>query len=462
MRKNYFFTLLFGILVIIPAFGAKPSAKRSHFVKGKPLSYVSTQQKSKTEGSTILLSEDFSKFTLGTEAIPDSIDLTDAITGEIPGTYTQTAGWSGWGVQQAGGVAYMGWVNYSEYIDAEDGPGYIVTPLFDATAATSGYTIKFNARSKSALGDTMYVYSNYGEGEYDENIIPITNQWVEYTVNAATGDSGSYVDIYGTASEFYLDDIEISYIGSGGGGNPGGGNTVFYETFGESGPTSNPRAAIGTYSDYDNGSPVVFSVSTTDLPDIRATSTLSSHVWFPAAKSTDLVISDIPATGYTDLKLSFDIAPNASGTNIANANVNKVILEVNDVAVTVPNVAFTTQNVYVNSGEISLSPSNSLKLRFYYTASNNPTNFGYRLDNVKITGTPPTGINSLKTQSLTVWTNNNKVTFNATHGEKVEVFNSVGQKVLSQTTTEGKNELAVNNKGITIVKVGNRVGKIIL
>ena len=82
---------------------------------------------------------------------------------------------------------------------------------------------------------------------------------------------------------------------------------------------------------------------------------------------------------------------------------------------------------------------------------------------MSLVGPTASGINSPKTHSLNVWlSETNKVTFNAAFGEKVEVFNSVGQKVLSQTTTEGKNELTVNNKGITIVKVGNRVGKIIL
>jgi hypothetical protein len=135
---------------------------------------------------------------------------------------------------------------------------------------------------------------------------------------------------------------------------------------------------------------------------------------------------------------------------------------VNDVAIIVPSVSFTAQNVYVNSGNISVSSEDVLKLRFYYTAANNPTNFGYRIDNIKITGVKSTGITTPKLQNLNVWVNNGRVSFEAFNGEKVEVFNSVGQKVLSQTTTEGKNELTVNNKGITIVKVGNRVGKVIL
>lgn len=461
MKKNYILSLLLVFFVTSSIFGAKPTLKRATPSKKTYTNPQFVKSKVNNENITILLTEDFSKFTLGTDAVPDSLDISDAETGEIPATYTLTGGWSGWGVQQAGGTAYMGWVNYSEYIDSEDGPGYIVTPLFNAAPAIDGYSIKFKAKSTLAAGDTLYVYSNYGDGEYDEHIIEITNQWAEYTVSAETGDATSYVDIYGTASEFYLDDVEVSYVG-GNGGNPGGGNDVFYETFGEAGPTSNPRAKITEYTDYDNAAPVVFSVSTTDLPDIRATSTLNSHVWFPVAKATDLVISNIPATGYTDLKLSFDVAPNASGTNIALANVNKVMLEVNDVAVTVPSVAFTAQNVYVNSGEIALSPANSVKLRFYYTLENNPTNFGYRLDNIKITGTPPTGIIANNTQKLNLWVRNGKITFEAAYGEKVEIFNTVGQKILSQTTAEGKNEINVNHKGLTIIKVGNRTGKVIL
>lgn len=73
-----------------------------------------------------------------------------------------------------------------------------------------------------------------------------------------------------------------------------------------------------------------------------------------------------------------------------------------------------------------------------------------------------TGIFTPKTESLNVSVQNGKIVFDAAQGETVEVFNAVGQRLLSQPTVEGKNELTVVNKGATIVRIANRVGKVML
>ena len=73
-----------------------------------------------------------------------------------------------------------------------------------------------------------------------------------------------------------------------------------------------------------------------------------------------------------------------------------------------------------------------------------------------------TGIFSPKTESLNVSVKNGKIVFEAAQGETVEVFNAVGQKLLSQPTVDGKNELMISNKGVTVVRIANRVGKVML
>lgn len=65
--------------------------------------------------------------------------------------------------------------------------------------------------------------------------------------------------------------------------------------------------------------------------------------------------------------------------------------------------------------------------------------------------------------SLTpIYAHNAKIHFAATAGEKVEVYNAVGQKIISTLATDGQNELSVNAKGVMIVKVGSRLAKVIL
>jgi len=72
------------------------------------------------------------------------------------------------------------------------------------------------------------------------------------------------------------------------------------------------------------------------------------------------------------------------------------------------------------------------------------------------------GINNVKYQNLNVWISNNKITFEALKGEKVEIFNTVGQSLHRALATEGINSVSIAERGIMIVKVGNRIGKIVL
>ena len=65
--------------------------------------------------------------------------------------------------------------------------------------------------------------------------------------------------------------------------------------------------------------------------------------------------------------------------------------------------------------------------------------------------------------SLTnIYAHNANIHFTATAGERVEVYNAVGQKIISTLAADGQNELPVSAKGVMIVKVGSRLAKVIL
>lgn len=61
-----------------------------------------------------------------------------------------------------------------------------------------------------------------------------------------------------------------------------------------------------------------------------------------------------------------------------------------------------------------------------------------------------------------IFAHNSQIRFSATAGEQVEVYNAVGQKVISTLATDGQNVLNVREKGVMIVKVGDRMAKVIL
>lgn len=73
-----------------------------------------------------------------------------------------------------------------------------------------------------------------------------------------------------------------------------------------------------------------------------------------------------------------------------------------------------------------------------------------------------TGVKNTATEQLKVYVTNDKVMFRATAGESVKIFNSIGQVILNKEATEGLNEISVTNKGLHIIKVGNKTSKIIL
>ena len=110
---------------------------------------------------------------------------------------------------------------------------------------------------------------------------------------------------------------------------------------------------------------------------------------------------------------------------------------------------------------LDLSAHSGVKfLVFEYNGEAGVTTTTYQVDNV--VASVKSGLLGNKFESLSVWTSAGKINFGATAGEVVEVYNTMGQKVFNTLAAEGQNEVAVSLRGVAIVKVGNRVGKVIL
>lgn len=72
-----------------------------------------------------------------------------------------------------------------------------------------------------------------------------------------------------------------------------------------------------------------------------------------------------------------------------------------------------------------------------------------------------TGLADVRVDAL-AWTSSGKVMLNASAGEVIEIFNVAGQKVVSRPAVDGLNSVDVSAKGVVIVKVNNRISKVIL
>lgn len=75
-----------------------------------------------------------------------------------------------------------------------------------------------------------------------------------------------------------------------------------------------------------------------------------------------------------------------------------------------------------------------------------------------------TGTTSLvnPTIDLTVVAINGSIKFSALAGETVEVYNAIGQKLISKTTVDGINTIPVAARGVILVKVGTKISKVIM
>lgn len=168
----------------------------------------------------VLVSEDFAKFTAGSEDDPDGTELSDWNDGTIDAKYTQQPGWRGGFVYQAGGCAYLD-------VDTEEGTGWLITPTLNLSNYGGSFTIKFRVRvasSKSSTTDEIYV-QNCLLGEYSNSVtssqtIEGTTKWKEYTLTFTDGNSKDDIQITAKSYPIFIDDITITQIDNGKPGAP--------------------------------------------------------------------------------------------------------------------------------------------------------------------------------------------------------------------------------------------------
>ena len=72
-----------------------------------------------------------------------------------------------------------------------------------------------------------------------------------------------------------------------------------------------------------------------------------------------------------------------------------------------------------------------------------------------------TGLNAPVTPFI-VTVENGNVIFTAVAGETVEIFNAIGQKQIQKLTVDGMNTIPLAVHGVLLVKIGNRVAKVIM
>ena len=176
--------------------------KRSRDIKEKMLhERRSGIEQYRNEGITLttILTEDFSKFTAGSEEAPDATRLDETETGVISDEYFNTPGWAGFEVYQAGGCAYL---------DVNGETGMLLTPYINTTGNVS---IKCRAKSVSANGDYFccnLIDENSKALIVEETFIP-GNEWVDVEFISTFGAENSFIILFAMNDKVFIDDIEI-------------------------------------------------------------------------------------------------------------------------------------------------------------------------------------------------------------------------------------------------------------
>ena len=140
----------------------------------------------------VVLTEDFSAFSAGSDTAPDMSNMMSDFTG-----LTQTPGWSGMYVCQAGGSAYL------------PAGSNLVTPALDLSAGGGSFVVTFKAKSDSypaiVLMSDMYMSAM--------GYVEITSEWKEYSITLNNGSPGYQIAIQALYSDFYIDDIVVDDMG---------------------------------------------------------------------------------------------------------------------------------------------------------------------------------------------------------------------------------------------------------
>lgn len=159
-----------------------------------------------------------------------------------------------------------------------------------------------------------------------------------------------------------------------------------------------------------------------------------------------------PESGFPTLTTEWDVYPQDNADNLGAhtyAGIGYVKTQVSGSPFTV-------------TGETSKAITGlSASTTYYYTVVAKNANVDSNASNeISVVTSFGTGVDAPVLKNITAF--DGKIRFSATAGQLVEVYNAVGQKLMSATTLDGLNTLNVNAKGMMIVKVGDRLAKVIL
>jgi len=255
-----------------------------------------------------------------------------------------------------------------------------------------GYIVGSTAKTR-AVGtpstENILIAANPDETNED-NCVPvdISNSPVKENLNIVANPEliGAKVKLQGDiVNDTFSNTLSMTNITAQTGGATGGGSgeeLSFEETFGPSwrdgtsGTLTDTWATFVARDQFDMKAPIVYSTGSDEV-DFRCTNSYDNpHIWFAANRDKFFKIEGIEA-GYSNMTLTFDLAANAASATSAG-----MLVRCNDTDVTVPAETLGSSNIF--STITCTIPDGTTTIEFCTTLESNT--IGYRLDNIKITG----------------------------------------------------------------------------
>lgn len=404
-------------------------------------------------------------------------------------TYSNTIGakvWSAYGEQTLSSVVWNAVASGGEYWDynATKGQqfGAAASPATTLSLSTSGISgtitdIKITTSGANSIAGTVSISvggTNFTCNSASTASLTSTSSTYDFTGSATGAVLINWVQT--SSKALYVKSIEITYTNcipsnlafSNNSVTKFIGNAAFTQT-----PTSLNTTAI-IYSSSSNGVATVNSltgevtiigVGTTTITASQAT----AGGYCADNQSYTITVNPLPTLTVTDV--TDLILTSVDGSNVTQTiNVSGVNLTNNlDLSITGSNANLFALSQCTVEQATGIAPNTVITITYSPIAVENLT-ATLKMSSIGATDVTRTlngicdKISDIKIiqPQLNVRTENGEIIFTANSGESLDIFNAIGQKLICKYTVEGLNIISVSEQGVMIVKVGNRVAKIIL
>ncbi len=168
----------------------------------------STVSESTNIVSTVMVDEDFSKWTKGSETAPDTVDVYEKLD-----SLNNMPGWGGYIVYEAGGKAYLG---YDQVGD--DGPGYLKTPVTDLSSDGGIFKATFRVKNVNPdVTDQLLQYFIMDENPDKKKIVsanslPLSTEWQDLTLTLDDGVKNTSIMFLGWKGKVLVDNVKVEKL----------------------------------------------------------------------------------------------------------------------------------------------------------------------------------------------------------------------------------------------------------